>query len=106
MAEQPGRAEVAQLDLALAGRYGGDMGEIQSHRLIWPCWRSTVRVRVDPSLSTNPDPDPDPDPNPNPNQVAELRDLLKAEMASWPAAAAREGHAHMDELTLLRFLQA
>ena len=38
--------------------------------------------------------------------MAELRDLLKAEMASWPAAAAREGHAHMDELTLLRFLQA
>ena len=38
--------------------------------------------------------------------VAELRELLKAEVASWPAAAAREGHAHMDDFTLLRFVQA
>ena len=38
--------------------------------------------------------------------VAELRELIKAEVASWPAAAAREGHAHMDEFTLLRFVQA
>ena len=38
--------------------------------------------------------------------VAELRELIKAEVASWPAAAAREGRAHMDEFTLLRFVQA
>ena len=48
-------------------------------------------ANANPNPNPDPDPDPDPDPNPNPNQVAELRDLLKTEMASWPAAASREG---------------
>lgn len=38
--------------------------------------------------------------------VAELREVLLAEAKSWPSAAARESHAHMDDFTLLRFVQA
>ena len=37
--------------------------------------------------------------------VAELRKALKADIPSWSAAAAREGRAHMDDFTLLRFVQ-
>jgi hypothetical protein len=38
--------------------------------------------------------------------IAQLRERLDAEMASWPAAAQREAKAHVDDFTLARFVQA